>query len=90
VASLPSGWHLDEECEARPRDGRWLTGGSLLQDAAPTSRHPDYPFQEGSSLSAAGVNYATRKAAQMLKKMATLSSPKNELVHHQMAVQGAS
>ncbi len=38
---------------------------------------PDYPFQEGSSLNAAGINYTTLKAAEALKKLQTLSSPKN-------------
>ena len=30
---------------------------------------PDYPFQEGSSLNAAGINYTTLKAAAALKKL---------------------
>jgi arylsulfatase A-like enzyme len=38
---------------------------------------PDYPFQEGSSLNAAGVNYQTLKAAAVLKKLETLSPPRN-------------
>jgi arylsulfatase len=38
---------------------------------------PDYPFQEGSSLNAAGINYNSLKAADALKKLQTLSSPKN-------------
>jgi arylsulfatase len=39
---------------------------------------PDYPFQEGSSLNAAGINYNTLKAAAALKRLnelETLSLP---------------
>jgi arylsulfatase len=41
---------------------------------------PDYPFQEGSSLNAAGINYQTLKAAAALKRLKeieSLSSPHN-------------
>jgi arylsulfatase len=38
---------------------------------------PDYPFQEGSSLNAAGINYTSLKAAEVLKKLETLSAPRN-------------
>ncbi len=41
---------------------------------------PQYPFQEGSSLSADGINYNSLKAAEALKKLEdieTLSSPSN-------------
>jgi arylsulfatase len=38
---------------------------------------PDYPFQTGSSLNAAGVNYQTLKAAEVLKQLETLSPPRN-------------
>ena len=38
---------------------------------------PEYPFQQGSSLNAAGINYQTLKAAEVLKMLETLSSPKN-------------
>jgi arylsulfatase A-like enzyme len=41
---------------------------------------PQYPFQEGSSLNAAGINYQTLKAAQALKRLHELesfSSPTN-------------
>ena len=40
----------------------------------------DYPFQEGSSLNAAGINYGTLKAAAALKRLKeveTLSLPRN-------------
>jgi arylsulfatase len=38
---------------------------------------PKFPFQSGSSLNAAGVNYQTLKAAEALKKLETLSYPRN-------------
>jgi arylsulfatase len=38
---------------------------------------PEYPFQEGSSLNAAGINYQSLKAAKTLKQMETLSLPRN-------------
>ncbi|MDR4461667.1 MAG: arylsulfatase [Nitrospirales bacterium] len=38
---------------------------------------PEYPFQEGSSLNAAGINYMSLKAADALKKLETLSRPGN-------------
>ena len=36
-----------------------------------------YPFQSGSSLSAAGINYNTIKIKELLKKLETYSSPRN-------------
>lgn len=38
---------------------------------------PDYPFQQGSSLNAAGINYQSLKALQVLKQLETLSPPRN-------------
>jgi arylsulfatase len=35
---------------------------------------PDYPFQEGSSLNAAGINYQTLKAANALKRLQELET----------------
>ena len=35
---------------------------------------PDYPFQEGASLNAAGINYQTLKAAAALKKLQDMES----------------
>ncbi len=35
---------------------------------------PDYPFQEGSSLNAAGINYGTLKAAAALKRLEEIQS----------------
>ncbi|MFO0870707.1 MAG: arylsulfatase [Pirellulales bacterium] len=36
-----------------------------------------YPFQSGASLNAGGINYQTLKAAEVLKKLETLSRPGN-------------
>ena len=41
---------------------------------------PQFPFQEGSSLNAAGINYQTLKAAAALKRLndiETLGAPRN-------------
>ena len=38
---------------------------------------PDYPFQQGSSLNAAGINYQSLKAMEVLKRLETLSPPGN-------------
>ena len=41
---------------------------------------PDYPFQEGSNLNAAGINYGTlkqMKAMERLQMLETLSRPNN-------------
>lgn len=41
---------------------------------------PDYPFQEGSSLNAAGINYGTlkqMKAMERLQEIETLARPNN-------------
>jgi hypothetical protein len=41
---------------------------------------PDYPFQEGSSLNAAGINYGSLKAAaamERLQQLETIGRPNN-------------
>jgi arylsulfatase A-like enzyme len=38
---------------------------------------PDYPFQQGSSLNAAGINYNSLQAMQALKQLKALSAPAN-------------
>lgn len=38
---------------------------------------PDYPFQQGSSLNAAGINYQSLKAIEVLKMLQNLSPPGN-------------
>ena len=41
---------------------------------------PQYPFQEGSSLNAANINYNSLKAAQAMKRLQeieTMSAPSN-------------
>ena len=51
---------------------------SVLKDFLSTI--PDYPFQEGSSLNAAGINYGSLKAAdalQRLQQLETISRPNN-------------
>jgi arylsulfatase len=35
---------------------------------------PDYPFQPGSSLNAAGINYSTLKAAEAMKRLQEIES----------------
>jgi arylsulfatase len=35
---------------------------------------PQFPFQQGSSLNAAGINYQTLKAAEALKRLNELES----------------
>ena len=35
---------------------------------------PDYPFQQGGSLNAAGINYQTLKAADALKRLKELET----------------
>jgi arylsulfatase len=37
----------------------------------------DYPYQDGTSLNAAGINYNTLKAAELMKKLQTYASPRN-------------
>ena len=38
---------------------------------------PDFPFQQGSTLNAAGINYQSLKALEILKRLETLSPPNN-------------
>jgi arylsulfatase len=38
---------------------------------------PDYPFQSGSSLNAAGINYQSLQAAEILRQLESLSPPRN-------------
>jgi len=35
---------------------------------------PEYPFQQGSNLNAAGINYQTLKAADALKRLKEIES----------------
>jgi arylsulfatase len=51
---------------------------SVLKDFLSTI--PDYPFQEGSSLNAAGINYHSLKAASAMKRLQqleTIARPNN-------------
>jgi arylsulfatase len=61
-------------------DNLWLFVPIQEQVKAFLMTIPQYPFQEGSSLNAAGINYQTLKAAQALKRLQeieSLSSPTN-------------
>ena len=61
-------------------DNLWLFVPIQLQVKEFLKTIPQYPFQEGTSLNAAGINYQTLKAAQALKRLhelESLSSPTN-------------
>lgn len=70
-----------------PRTSIGSRGGALFTDAyaqqfVPVQQKlkdflvalPEYPFQEGSSLNAANINYTTLKAAAALKRLKELES----------------
>jgi arylsulfatase len=87
------GWPLIINLRADPYEKMWKEGDlgyfrwyadnmwtfvpaqSFIQSFLKTI--PDYPFQSGSSLNAAGINYQTLKAAEVLKKLETLDYPRN-------------
>ncbi len=87
------GWPLIINLRADPYEKMWKEGelgyfrwyADNLWTFVPAQEYirkfldtiPGYPFQEGSSLNAAGINYQTLKAAQILKQLETLSSPVN-------------
>jgi hypothetical protein len=87
------GWPLIINLRADPYEKMWKEGelgyfrwyADNLWTFVPAQEYirkfldtiPGYPFQEGSSLNAAGINYQTLKAAQVLKQLETLSSPVN-------------
>ena len=61
-------------------DNIWLFVPVQQKLKAFLSTIPDYPFQEGSSLNAAGINYQTLKAAaalKTLKEIESIASPHN-------------
>ena len=61
-------------------DNIWLFVPVQAQVKTFLATIPQYPFQEGSSLNAAGINYQTLKAAQALKRLQeieTLGAPHN-------------
>lgn len=88
-----AGWPLIINLRADPYEKMWEEGqlgyyrwyADNLWTFVPAQEYiqrflatiPEYPFQEGSSLNAAGINYQTLKAAQVLKQLETLSSPLN-------------
>lgn len=87
------GWPLIINLKADPYERMWKEGelgyfrwyGDNLWTFVPAQEYikafldtiPDYPFQTGSSLNAAGINYQTLKAADVLKKLETLEYPRN-------------
>jgi len=87
------GWPLLINLKADPYEKMWKEGelgyfrwyGDNLWLFVPAQNYiqkflatiPDYPFQSGSSLSAAGINYTSLQAKEVLKKLETLSPPRN-------------
>ena len=85
------GWPLIINLKADPYEKMWQDGelgyfrwyGDNLWTFVPAQEYiqkflatiPGYPFQEGSSLNAGGINYQSLKAAEVLKKLETLSVP---------------
>ncbi len=92
VRQIP-GWPLIINLKADPYEKMWKEGelgyfrwyGDNLWTFVPAQSFirkflatiPDYPFQQGSSLNAAGINYQTLRAAETLKRLETLSPPRN-------------
>ncbi len=88
-----TGWPLLINLKADPYEKMWQEAAlgylrwyaDLLWTFVPAQQYlgqflatiPDYPFQAGASLNAAGINYQTLKAQEVLKKLETLSSPRN-------------
>lgn len=87
------GWPLIINLRADPYEKMWKEGelgyfrwyADNLWTFVPAQEYiqgflktiPDYPFQSGSSLNAAGINYQSLKAAEVLKKLETLRYPVN-------------
>jgi arylsulfatase len=85
------GWPLIINLKADPYEKMWKEGelgyfrwyADNLWTFVPAQEYiagflatiPEFPFQEGSSLNAAGINYQTLKAADAMKKLQTLSTP---------------
>ncbi|MEM8679074.1 MAG: arylsulfatase [Planctomycetota bacterium] len=92
VREVP-GWPLIINLKADPYERMWEEGelgyfrwyGDNMWIFVPAQQFikqflstiPDYPFQPGASLNAAGVNYQTLKAAEVLKKLENLQYPRN-------------
>ena len=92
VREVP-GWPLIINLKADPYERMWEEGemgyfrwyGDNMWIFVPAQQFiqkflstiPDYPFQSGSSLNAAGVNYQTLKAKEVLQKLETLQYPRN-------------
>ena len=58
-------------------DNLWIGVRMQASSKSFLSTIPEYPFQSGTSLNAAGINYQSLKAAEVLKKLETLSPPRN-------------
>ncbi|QDT61147.1 Arylsulfatase precursor [Stieleria bergensis] len=87
------GWPLIINLRADPYEKMWKEGelgyfrwyADNLWTFVPAQEYiqgflktiPDYPFQSGASLNAAGINYQSLKAAEVLKKLETLRYPVN-------------
>lgn len=56
-------------------DNMWIFVPVQAQIKQFVSTLPQYPFQEGSSLNAAGLNYQSLKAMELMKKLETFSPP---------------
>ncbi len=83
-----AGWPLIINLRADPYEKMWKEGelgyfrwyGDNLWTFVPAQEYikkflatiPDYPFQEGSSLNAGGINYTTLKAAGVMKRLKEL------------------
>jgi arylsulfatase len=87
------GWPLVINLKADPYERMWQEGtmnywrwyGDNMWTFVPAQEYiqqflatiPKFPFQAGSSLNAAGVNYQSLQAQEVLKKLETMSLPRN-------------
>jgi len=92
VRQVP-GWPLVINLKADPYERMWQEGtmnywrwyGDNMWTFVPAQEYiqqflatiPKFPFQAGSSLNAAGVNYQSLQAQEVLKKLETMSLPRN-------------
>jgi arylsulfatase len=88
-----TGWPLIINLKADPYEKMWKEGelgyfrwyGDNLWLFVPVQEviknffadYDQYPHQDGSSLNAAGINYTSLKAAELMKRLQTYSSPRN-------------
>ena len=92
VREIP-GWPLIINLKADPYEKMWEEGtlgywrwyADLLWTFVPAQEYiqrflatiPDYPFQSGASLNAAGINYQTLKVQEILDKLESVTPPRN-------------